>query len=223
MRIDSLGHKTRYSDSSLYDEKCVRCGGTDGRGDGSLNHRCSGADAVRKKAMAFLASRCSFEHKEMTWGDWLLLVMKTFYNQDEGFNGKRPTGNSGWRFSLNADMKAFGVDFDDVMDALRNMLANPVAVATTLVPKTTVIPKTADMRIGDALDALKRGEKVARKGWNDKGMWLVRVTRWSGNVGAMPPDYEYAPFIVLKTADNTLVPWDASQADSEAMDWQVIA
>lgn len=33
-------HVTRYSDSSLYDEKCVNCGGTDARGDDSLNEVC---------------------------------------------------------------------------------------------------------------------------------------------------------------------------------------
>lgn len=29
IKPDELGHRTRYSDSSLYDEKCVLCGATD--------------------------------------------------------------------------------------------------------------------------------------------------------------------------------------------------
>lgn len=33
-------HETRYSDSSLYDEKCIHCGGTDGPGDRSLERPC---------------------------------------------------------------------------------------------------------------------------------------------------------------------------------------
>lgn len=35
-----LSHKTRFSDSSIYDEKCVWCGGTDAAGDRSLNSPC---------------------------------------------------------------------------------------------------------------------------------------------------------------------------------------
>lgn len=31
------------------------------------------------------------------------------------------------------------------------------------------------MNFGEALAALKRGERVARQGWNGKGMWLVLV------------------------------------------------
>ena len=31
------------------------------------------------------------------------------------------------------------------------------------------------MNFGEALEALKNGHKVQRKGWNGKGMWLVLV------------------------------------------------
>lgn len=34
------GHVTRYSDSSLYDEKCIICGATDERGHNHLNDPC---------------------------------------------------------------------------------------------------------------------------------------------------------------------------------------
>jgi hypothetical protein len=33
-------HETRYSDSSIYDETCIHCGGTDGPGDRSLDLPC---------------------------------------------------------------------------------------------------------------------------------------------------------------------------------------
>jgi hypothetical protein len=35
-------HKTRYSDSSIYDEVCEFCGGTDASGDMSLGSECPG-------------------------------------------------------------------------------------------------------------------------------------------------------------------------------------
>jgi hypothetical protein len=41
---DELGHRTRYSDSSVYDEKCMLCGGTDAPGDRSLQGVCLKAD-----------------------------------------------------------------------------------------------------------------------------------------------------------------------------------
>ncbi len=38
--IDHPSHKTRFSDSSFYDEVCVNCGATDGRGDDRLTKPC---------------------------------------------------------------------------------------------------------------------------------------------------------------------------------------
>ena len=33
-------HKTRYSDSSIYDEVCIYCGATDARGSDKLEKPC---------------------------------------------------------------------------------------------------------------------------------------------------------------------------------------
>jgi hypothetical protein len=38
-----LGHKTRFSDSSVYDEVCTLCGATDARGDDRLDKPCPNA------------------------------------------------------------------------------------------------------------------------------------------------------------------------------------
>lgn len=35
-------HKTRFSDSSVYDEVCIYCGATDARGDPRLEKPCPG-------------------------------------------------------------------------------------------------------------------------------------------------------------------------------------
>ena len=37
---DNKGHITRFSDSSMYDEKCVKCGATDAVWDKGLNKKC---------------------------------------------------------------------------------------------------------------------------------------------------------------------------------------
>ena len=37
---EGLGHKTRFSDSSVYDEVCIKCGATDARSDNRLLKPC---------------------------------------------------------------------------------------------------------------------------------------------------------------------------------------
>ena len=75
------------------------------------------------------------------------------------------------------------------------------------------------MNFGQAIEALKQGEKVARTGWNGKGMWLRLVTPTETDFDC---GYENLPFIEMKTADNKLVPWLASQTDMLAEDWTIV-
>jgi hypothetical protein len=75
------------------------------------------------------------------------------------------------------------------------------------------------MKFGEALECLKDDFKVARHGWNGKNMWLTLV---QGN-GSTYMDYECISFIAMKTVDNKIVPWLASQTDILAEDWVLIA
>lgn len=76
---------------------------------------------------------------------------------------------------------------------------------------------------GDAVFFLKQWKKVARKGWNGKGMWLefVPSNGWNRLFGNTT-DIQNGDFIAMKTADNKYVPWLASQTDVLADDWMVI-
>ena len=68
---------------------------------------------------------------------------------------------------------------------------------------------------GEAISELKKGNKVTRKGWNGKNMWL----------GLQVPDAHSKmtlPYIYMKTADNNQVPWLASQTDMLSEDWEVV-
>lgn len=80
------------------------------------------------------------------------------------------------------------------------------------------------MTFSEALSNIKNRERVARSGWNGKGMWLILLD---------PDDYSveaYArfnsdrllPYIAMRTADGGLVPWLASQTDILADDWLVV-
>jgi hypothetical protein len=81
------------------------------------------------------------------------------------------------------------------------------------------------LSFGHAIEALKAGHRVARAGWNGKGMWLelVHADRWSTSIG---PDHvsdaHRLPWIGMKTADNGFVPWVSSQTDVLANDWCVV-
>ena len=82
------------------------------------------------------------------------------------------------------------------------------------------------MNFGEAIKALKEGQRVARSGWNGKSMWLCLVEGYSynPNEGATHAlGCQKLPWIGMKTADNSFVPWLASQTDMLAEDWVVIS
>ena len=80
------------------------------------------------------------------------------------------------------------------------------------------------MNFGNAIEALKEGKRVARAGWNGKGMWLAYVSAEAYDVGTktMVGADALLPWIGLKTADGKFVPWLASQTDVLAEDWEVV-
>jgi len=81
---------------------------------------------------------------------------------------------------------------------------------------------TDAMSFGHAITALKDGKKVARAGWNGKGMWLYFIVKshWETTRGL--ETLEGLPWIGMKTADDMFVPWLASQTDMLAQDWQIV-
>ena len=81
------------------------------------------------------------------------------------------------------------------------------------------------MNFGKAIEALKSGKRVARAGWNGKGMFLcfVHWKDWSVNPAETHKTSTHlAPWIGMRTADNMFVPWLASQTDMLAEDWLII-
>jgi hypothetical protein len=87
-----------------------------------------------------------------------------------------------------------------------------------------------DLTFGAALYRLKLGLRVAREGWNGKGMFLFLVPGSTFHVNREPllSFYEagtvvhYLPHIDMKTATGSIVPWLASQTDLLANDWMEI-
>jgi hypothetical protein len=93
-----------------------------------------------------------------------------------------------------------------------------------------------NVSFSEALRSLKNGHRVARAGWNGKGMWLclspggviAHHNFWAPHNKAFAESQpnqqaEVLPYITMKTADNKIVPWLASQTDILADDWSVLA
>ena len=90
--------------------------------------------------------------------------------------------------------------------------------------------KTDGLKFGLAIEAVKLGEKIARQGWNGKGMFVYYVPEnkypFSTEVGKSIADLEgkveYGAYIAMKTAQGNVVPWLASQTDVLAEDWLIV-
>ena len=83
---------------------------------------------------------------------------------------------------------------------------------------------------GAAVEALKEGNKVARSGWNGKGMFAFFVDGSTFKVNRKPLNeiYEegtevtYRPHIDLKAVDGTVGVWNPNMMDILAEDWMII-
>jgi hypothetical protein len=77
------------------------------------------------------------------------------------------------------------------------------------------------MTFGLAIDALKKGLKVQRTGWNGKGMWLELQRPDAHSKMTLPYIFMSYPDDAINTP-GARVPWLASQTDMLAEDWMVV-
>ncbi len=101
------------------------------------------------------------------------------------------------------------------------------------------------MKYGKALESVEGGRKILRDGWNGKGMYVFLFSMSSfclkhehgydypmdddsdnpiAHIG-FDTDNQFIPlsdFLLLKTAQNTCVPWIPSQSDQLADDWEIV-
>lgn len=77
-----------------------------------------------------------------------------------------------------------------------------------------------------ALEALKKGKRVRRNGWNGNNMFLIYIDPYSNDqysvvekpfmIGTL------CPYVGLKTSDNKIVAWVCSQNDLLSEDWEIL-
>jgi hypothetical protein len=86
------------------------------------------------------------------------------------------------------------------------------------------------MSFGLAIEAMKKGAKVARVDWNGKGMFLFLVAGSQFKVNRPPllgiypegTEITYGTHIDIKAVDGSVRPWVASQSDMLADDWMLV-
>jgi len=84
--------------------------------------------------------------------------------------------------------------------------------------------------IGGAVSALQAGNKVARKNWNGKGMFLFLKKSYTYRAcdaiehgcADINDIVHMSSSVWMKTANGQVVPWLCSQTDLLANDWVIV-
>lgn len=90
-------------------------------------------------------------------------------------------------------------------------------------------PNARGLNFGQALEAVKRGQLIAREGWNGKNQYVFLAHATEFEADAFLEEFEdvsiiIADMLVLRTQNKTLQPgWLASQSDMLAEDWYIYA
>lgn len=96
------------------------------------------------------------------------------------------------------------------------------------------LPNAHGQDIGWAVREMRfHGGKVRRAGWNGKGMFLVfqrgypegiPINANTAQATGIPQGTvcKFAPYVTLRSADGSFVPWQASQTDLLATDWELV-
>ena len=83
------------------------------------------------------------------------------------------------------------------------------------------------MDFGEALHLLKEGKKLAREGWNGKGMFIVFIPSKVINLNEKFKELfgkdkvEFNQHFVIKNVDGSVSTWVPSVNDCLAEDWYV--
>lgn len=146
-----------------------------------------------------------------------------------GFGGKwdpvkmnlrgKPTPEAGWYFVMYPDgyiSFSPGKAFEEGYTALESI-------------ENTVREIGTAHGIGWAVKQMHNGSRVRRSGWNGKGMFIFLVPGSVFKVNRAPllgiypegTEINYHSHVDLKNSDGQIVPWNASQGDLLAVDWEL--
>ena len=81
------------------------------------------------------------------------------------------------------------------------------------------------MNFGDAIELIKQGKKVARKGWNGKGMFVyyIPANEYKTTTDVAKKEFgdkaSYNPYMAIKNVNGTVSTWVPSVNDCLSEDW----
>jgi hypothetical protein len=89
------------------------------------------------------------------------------------------------------------------------------------------------LTFGLAIEAAKKGHKIARKGWNGKGLYVIYRTGYPDGIPCnkntadavgIPEGtlFKVRPYLQMKCVDDSFQMWLASQSDILESDWEVV-
>lgn len=123
-------------------------------------------------------------------------------------------------------------DFNGLSEEVKNLLHTQYVVGAEA---EKILHEGEEGTFGQAIESLKRGWFVARKGWNGKGMFLwlkpfsLVKSEWCKDpklkavIDANGGEMEAYGTVCMKTADNRIVTgWLASQTDMLSNDWILV-
>lgn len=93
--------------------------------------------------------------------------------------------------------------------------------------------ETTGMNFGLAVEAAKMGKRIARRGWNGEGMWVIYRTGYPDGIPCnkntadavgIPEGtlFKVRPYLQMKCVDGSFQMWLASQTDMLADDWYIV-
>lgn len=144
---------------------------------------------------------------------------------DKGFKVKLPEWGGYW-FKDGDSIKVFTKD-GDILDT-----------PWINIPEDQNVKHREDWQITDGrlgfdfvIRALKNGKKVARNGWNGKGMYVFLIGEKGLKSPFCTPYWTYTngvndnlplrEFAAIKSVNEEVVPWAPSQSDMLAEDWEL--
>ena len=86
------------------------------------------------------------------------------------------------------------------------------------------------MNFSEALNRVKDGKKIQRRGWNGKGLYVVHqkgypegipINKNTANALGLEQGTvcKFRPYLTIKSVDGAFVPWLPSQSDLLEDDW----
>lgn len=123
-------------------------------------------------------------------------------------------------------------EHNGLSEEMKNLLHTQYVVAAA---EESALHEGEEGTFGQAVESLKSGRKVARKGWNGKGMFLwlkpfaMVKSEWCKDpmlkdiADRNGGEIEALGTICMKTADNKILTgWLASQTDILSCDWVLV-